>query len=687
MKEELDSLLKIARSFQNTNLDSQLEQSKKITKKHLINILNYVNFQDSTILVNLQHLKFGNIISLPAKPRPCLGDTLDCIWVQKTGPHQKLSSYKFLNFLLADGQKLLLVRADVKEMSEEGISFILPETCYEVGTRKVRRHLCEGIQVELIQNSVVFYGSLLDFSTASFSIEVSAAPPQTFQWINPEFTVHVIFKNEQDILYSGECKIVRQTLDQKMRTFVLEPLNDNIRRFKPKEFRSSRHKLLPSPNIIFKHPLTGRLINLKVEDLSGSGFSVEEYYEDSVFLPGMIIPELYIEIANNFKICCKAQVVYRNVNKTYVDEPLAKYGIAILDMDIQDQVKLSSLLHQATNEKSYVCNIVDLDALWNCFFKAGTIYPQRYAFIHANKEKFKKTYEKLYIQSPTISRHFIYQDKGIIHGHISMLRFYENTWLIHQLASGAVYSRSGLVVLDQLGRYVNSFRYIYSAHMDFLICYFRPTTKFSNRIFGGFAKELNKPKGCSIDSFAFFRFSTRAFEQQDFSGSWTLTKTQPEDLLELESFYEYASGGLMLNALDLEPDMIDSDALNKEYQRLGFKRERHLFSLKKDGDIKAIIVVTVADIGLDMSNLTSCIHVIVLDSNELPLNIINSQLSKLSHYYEQDEIPVLLYPLSYAESQSMPYEKLYNLWSLNISMAGDRYLQFMDHLLTHAKYD
>ncbi|MDH5202943.1 MAG: PilZ domain-containing protein, partial [Nitrospirota bacterium] len=166
-----------------------------------------------------------------------------------------------------------------------------------------------------------------------------------------------------------------------------------------------------------------------------------------------------------------------------------------------------------------------------------------------------------------------------------------------------------------------------------------------------------------------------------------LTKTQPEDLLELESFYEYASGGLMLNALDLEPDMIDSDALNKEYQRLGFKRERHLFSLKKDGDIKAITMVTVADIGLDMSNLTSCIHVIVLDPDDLPLKILYSHLFPLSLYYEQNEIPVLLYPVSYAESQSMPYEKLYNLWILNISLAGDRYLQFMDHLLTHAKYE
>lgn len=682
----MNNLQKITHLFQNTDLDSRLEQSRKVRKKYLVNALNYINFQDSTILINIKHLKYDNIMSLPAKPQPCLGDTLDCVWVQKIDITQKLSSYNFLNFLVADGQKLILVKTDVKKISEEGITFILPETCHEVGSRKVRRYSCKGIQVELIQNSVIFNGSLLDFSTASFSIEVSAAPPQTFQWINPEFTVHVIFKNEQNTLYSGECKIIRQTFGQKIRTFVLEPINNQVRRFKPKECRSSRHKLLPSPNIIFKHPLTGRLINLKVEDLSGSGFSVEEYYEDSVFLPGMIIPELCIEIANNFKICCKAQVVYGIVNKTYVAEPLAKYGIAILDMDIQDQVKLSSLLHQATNEKSYVCNIVDLDALWKFFFETGFVYPEKYAFIHTNKEKFKETYEKLYIQSPTIARHFIYQDKGIIHGHMSTIRFYENTWLIHHHASiRSGDGRAGVVVLDQIGRYVNEFHSLHSTHMNFVMCYFRPDNKFPNRVFGGFARDLSNPKGSSLDSFAYF-YLPRTFGQKDLSESWTLVKAEPEDLLELESFYEHESGGLTCYALDLEPGMIENNELNKEYQRLGFKRERHLYSLKRDGALKAVITVTVSDIGLSLSNLTNCIHVFVLDSDDLPLDIFYSHLSRLSHYHEQDEMPVLLYPVSYAEKQSLPYEKIYTLWVLNMQSL-DHYLKYIENVFHRPRHE
>ena len=677
----MESIEKFTALFNNLNPGTQLEEGKKVSKKHLVNTLNYINFQDGTILINFKHPTYDNVISLQAKPQPCLGDTLDCLWVPKTEPITRLSSYKFLNFFLNNGNKMFLVKADARKINEEGISFDLPENCYEVSFRKVKRYSCEGIEVELIQNGAVFYGFLSDFSPVSFRIEVSTEPPQTFQWINPESTAYVILKNSKETLYSGECKIIRQSFGRKMRTFALEPLSDKMYRFKHKECRSSRHKLSPSPNIIFRHPLTQKIITLEVEDLSGSGFSIEEYYENSVLLPGMIIPELFIEIAHDFKIKCKAQVVYRNVYRTYEDKTYAKCGVAILDMDIQDQVRLSSLLYQVANRKSYVCNIVDLDTLWKFFFEVGFVYPEKYASIYSNKEKFKETYEKLYIKSPAIARHFIYQDKGIIQGHISMLRFFENTWLFHHHAANASgFSKAGLSVLDQIGRYVNDFYSLYSTHLNFVICYFRPENRFPNRVFGGFANYFNELKGCSLDSFAYFHF-TNTTDQWNLQGSWTLTKTQPEDLSELQSFYEHRSGGLMLHALDLEPDVIDSEELNKEYQRLNFKREKYLFSLKKDDNIKAVFMVTLSDVGLNLSNVTNCIHVFILNSDNLPCNMLYSSLSKLSPYYEQDKIPILLYPVSYAESQSISYEKIYNLWAINTQYT-DHYLKYIESIFT-----
>lgn len=674
----MDRLQRIAKLSHYAGPDKGLEERKKVHRKRLINILNHINFQTGTILINFEHLKYNTILSLQAKPQPCLEDSLECLWVEPAGLKQKLSSYKFLNFLLTDDPTLILVKAALREISEEGISFSLPEICYELSHRKVRRHLCKGIQVDFIQNGVIFYGFLLNFSAVSFCIEVSTEPSQPFHLVNPEDTVYVTFKNKQDMLYSGECRIIRQTYGQKKSTFVLKPVNDQMRRFKPKEFQSSRHKLSPSPNINFIHPLTQKLINMEVEDLAGSDFSLEEYTDNAVLLVGMIIPELYIELAYDFKIRCKSQVVNRNVHKTIGDKTRAKCEMTILDMDIQEQVRLSSFLQHAINKKTYVCNRVDMDALWKFFFETGFIYPKKYALMCADKEKFKETYQRLYMQNPHIARHFVYQDKGIIQAHVSIIRSYEDTWLLHHHASlRAEYSNAGLVVMRQVERYMNDFHRLYSTHMNFVGCYFRPDNKFPSRVFGGCAREINTPKACSIDSFVYFYFP-RTCPQPDLSETMALTKTQPEDLLELEHFYEYESGGLMLHALDLEPDMIDSDNLSKEYHRLGFKRERLLFSLKKNDVLKAVIMVNVSDVGLNMSNLTNCLHVIILDK-DLPINTIYICLSMLSKYYEQDEIPVLLYPISYAQSQSVPYEKIYNLWILNMQYT-DLYIKYMSNL-------
>ncbi len=680
----MDSLQKIIQEFINTDPDSKKKEGINVSKKQLINALNYLNFQDGTVYINFKHVKYDYIISLQAKPQPCIENHVDCFWIEPAGLRQKLNSYAYLDFVLKDGQRLILVKANAEKISETGIYFELPETCVEFNYRKVKRNSCVGIQVDFLQNGAVFNGVLSDFSAVSFCVKITAVQPQSFWLINPESTVHVVLKKDLDTLYSGKCKIIRQTSGQKTRSFVLEPVEKQIRRFKPKEFRSPRHRLNPLPNVIFKHPVTQKMISLEAEDISGSGLSVEEYQENSVLLVGLIIPELLIEFANNFTIRCKAQVVYRHSPRTDDDRTYVKCGIAFLEMDMQDQSRLASLLHRAANKKTFVCNNMDLDTLWKFFFETGFLYPEKYTHIHTNKIKFKELYEKLYIKSPDIARHFVYQDKGEIQGHLSMIRFYENTWLIHHhAASRSGCDRAGLVVLNQLGRYINDFHSLYSAHMQYACCYFRPDNKFPQRVFGGVTQYIDNQKGASIDSFAYFYYQKNS-DTREITEPWMLVKTQSEDLVELEGFYEYKSKGLMIDALDLKPDMIDNDDLNKEYHKLGLKRERHFFSLKKDGSLKAFIVVNISDVGLNMSDLTNCMHVIILDTDDLPQKTLYSSLCTVSKYYEQDEVPALLYPISYAKDQSIPYDKTYNLWVLNLCYL-DPYFKYIEILINRNK--
>ena len=657
------------------------DPSKKISKAQLINKLNYINFQDGTVLINFKHSQYDKVVTLKATPQPCMGDLVDCLWSDSNNPGQFIQSYKFSNMLIANGQKLLNVKAELVNIDDEGISLLLPESCSEISSRKVRRHNCEGIKVQLMQNSTVFFGSLMDYNGFSFRVKLTAVPPQTFDWMNPEHPVNIILSDQGFTYYSGECKIIRHTRGNNTRNYILEPLKKEIQRFKQKEFRSERYELTPSPNIAFLHPFTKIKVSLKVVDLSGSGFSVEEDKRNTALLPGMILPELELNFSDSHKIKCSGQVVFR---KTMIDangQKWIKCGLALLDMDIRDHLKLISMLHQAKDKYSYICNEVDLDELWDFFFETGFIYPDKYAAIQKNKKQIKETYAKIYTRNPQIARHFIYQDKGTIYGHMAMLRFYESAWMIHHHAARkSNLNKAGLIVLDQIGRMINDSHRLYSLHMDYMICYYRPDNKFPSRVFGGAVKSIKDPKGCSLDDFSYLHLNRSARSNPELPAGWQISETGSDDIRELADFYEHTSGGLMLDAIDLTPEKFDSDALSKEYDRVGLIRERQLFSLKQDGNLKAIFLVNSSNLGLNLSDITNCVKVFVTNSRQLNADILRAAIQSVAGMAGKDDFPVLLYPAAFADELEIEYEKIYNLWVCSLQYS-DEYFRYLGRLL------
>ena len=51
---------------------------KRLTKDYLINKLNFINFQNDTILINFKNEMYDRSLTLHANPEPCLGPNLDC---------------------------------------------------------------------------------------------------------------------------------------------------------------------------------------------------------------------------------------------------------------------------------------------------------------------------------------------------------------------------------------------------------------------------------------------------------------------------------------------------------------------------------------------------------------------------------------------------------------------------------
>jgi hypothetical protein len=220
--------------------------------------------------------------------------------------------------------------------------------------------------------------------------------------------------------------------------------------------------------------------------------------------------------------------------------------------------------------------------------------------------------------------------------------------------------------------------------MQYVFCYFRDNNKFPNRVFGGAARNLKNLQACSLDSFLYFTFTPSSISAT-IPFTWELLTTNQEDLDELSSFYNYYSGGLLLNALNLYSLDNNLNELQTEFNKAGLIRERHLFSLKKGHNLKALFMINISNLGLNLSDLTNSITVFILDSNELAQSIILSVVKIIVDKFSMADVPVMIYPENFLNTKIVNSDTIYNLWILNANYT-DNYFRYLKRLLKFIQY-
>jgi hypothetical protein len=658
--------------FRNHELELALEYAPKTDPETLTNIVNHIHFTDGRVFVLLRHTVYNESVLLKAFPDPCMGKTLTCHWADDQVSGLELDKLEFSYLIIDDGRSVILVPGLLKEMNQEFLSIELPESNYAVGQRRTKRYASGGVSVELVQSGFQAKGELVDFSPSGFRLKVKPGGSCSFRWFNSEEQAIVHLKHGEKLLYSGTCRFVRQSDNSPEREIVVTPTEEKITRFKNNRMRNVRQRLVPSPQLIFYHPLMGKRIQRDIVDISTSGFSVCEEAGERVLVPGMIIPDLTINFAGALKMNCAAQVIYCREKQGKE----IQCGIAILDMEIDAYSRLTHILTNALDPHAHISTEVDMEALWEFFFQAGFIYSKKYRLIQAQRQTFKDTYHKLYQEHPEIAKHFIYQKNGRIYGHIAMVRAYERAWMIHHHAALALErKRTGFAVLKQMMYYLNDMHRLPSAHMDYVMCYFRPENKFPERVFGGFAREFNNPQACSLDLFAYLPYTTLSVGA-DLPEGWSLNESSEADLWEFNRFYRYTSGGLLLDALSIGPEGQANRSVEEAYAQVGLVRNWRVYSLCHSGDLNAVLIVNHSDLGFNLSELLNGIKVLVINPEGLPWSVLSSAIGQLAGEYQMARIPILFYPSSYVESKGIPYEKHYQMWILNVQY-GNEYLDYV----------
>ncbi len=237
----------------------------------------------------------------------------------------------------------------------------------------------------------------------------------------------------------------------------------------------------PALVVICHHPLSDKIIRLHVAKVSYNSFVVKEDPEHAVLFPGLIVPETSVDFGAGDSAQCVAKVVAGQAGA---------WLMSILDMPIPDQRKLFSFVEKKTGMGSGISAVIDPEDLIEFFFEAGFIYPEKYAALAGSREHLKDILSRLYIDTPSVSQHFVQYNKGVIEGHICMVRFYERAWVVqHHTAIGG--AGAGSAVLAQIFRYIHSYSALPSTSMDYAMAYYRPENRFPDRVLGGLARSLN----------------------------------------------------------------------------------------------------------------------------------------------------------------------------------------------------
>ena len=656
--------------FNNQNLLLTPDSGKTINQKKLINLWNYHHFIDGTVYVQLHQPQYKEDILIRAHPEPCSDGSMTCRWPEES--RGITENADILNIILSDGLSMLLIPVRIKNVQKDYFTIHLPDEGYILGQRRARRYLCRDIEVKVVQNGFEAQGRLVDFSAMSFAVEVSPEAAGSFRWFNADDSSIVHLYRNQQMFFSVSCNCIRQTSDQAMRNIVFAPAISQMNRFLKKKTRNPRVELTPMPNVTFDHPAIKKKFKLDIYDLSTSGFAVYVSAEEDVLMPGMIIPELTINIGGTLKIQCKAQVLFRREDKN----KSIHYGFVILDMDVVSYDRLSHIVLNVIDSGIHISDEVDVDQLWEFLFESGFIYPKKYDLMQTYRQSIKETYRKLYCDNPEIIAQMTYQRNGRIYGHVSMIRSYERTWMVHHLAAVALNNKKiGLQILKQIVRYFDGLYRLPSVGMDYMMFYFRPENRFPDHFFGGFIRHFNDPRVCSLDLFSCLSYSTSSVSQPLPEG-WSLEQFISADKGELDRFYRNISGGLLLKVLRLDKEWDETEYLSQLYARHGFKRSCQSFSLKEKGILKAVLIVNHSDPGLSLSDFLNGIKILVTDTAGLPWETLSAAISQLAGSFTIDKIPLFIYPSNYLEAKGVPSKKQYNLWIMDVHY-GREYGEYM----------
>ncbi len=636
--------------------------SSSINQKQFINAMNFRNFVDDQIFAHmiLTHTKEEFLFKVV--PGPCTGS--EVTFSLPEGSIHGFEDFVFKGLFVDNGKSVIMMHADPVLVTSRLLAVRLGKTGVIYQSRQARRHLCRNVQARVTYDDMEYAGALYEFNPTGLRIELRGIPWADSQPRDSSDDIGVDLMRDGRLLFSGMSRLIRT--ENQGRTIVLAPMNVPQKRNGERKNRNPRLNLVPSPEVKFTHPLTGKRVSYGIMDINSSGFSVMVEADSSLIMPGMIIEEASIEFAGGLSLKCPVKVVYGEKKK----KNCIRYGFLITDIDVASYNRLFNVISRADDPCARVSYDMDMASLWNFFFESGFIYPERYTGIARHKDDFKETYQKLYHQCPDIFANLTYERNGVIYGHVSLIKAYERSWLVNHLATKDMGLKiTGHYVLKQILNYLDSITRMPSVGMDYLIIYLPPENRFPNNFFSSAHKAVNNPKHLCMDTFAYLSMDL-AQSVPDLPRGWTLRESTPRDMGKLGDAYGKLSDGILVDALCLDPQKRNKDSIEDTYKKYGLGRVCGTYTLFHYDEPQAYFVADRSERGVNLSDFINSIKVIVPRDSSVPWYVLHAAICGCGSDYDMKTVPVQVFPCEYMDRAGIPYKKRHVIWVLDTRYLG-----------------
>jgi hypothetical protein len=440
-----------------------------------------------------------------------------------------------------------------------------------------------------------------------------------------------------------------------------------------------------------EHPiLKGYQFSGEIQYLSTSNVSFSIEKKDMPLVTGLILNDIHINIPPNdlnLKACIK--ITYCALEETSESKRFLVFG-KFLGMSI-DLIKVVNRLKDNLVDLRLVeAKREDFEQLMEFFFESGFIYSAKRKQLQKYAASIRQTNMKLLESNGPIVKKVIFKDENVIKGHISSIRFFDRTWLIHHMTThnspGTAIARA---ILKSISNFFLDSSSNLKANTKFVTCYFQPTNLYPEMVFGEFKRMVANPDICDMtDLDVCVLAAEEGFKAEKIKTKAKCYEAKTEDLVNLERLLVAQKLYFLIRVEGLTAEAMTKLEVSAEYEKIGLYRRRRVFVAKhpEDGEI-VYAVCNYSSPGCNLSELTNSFRFYYSGKDSKNLSDLINALSRhvLASYQETEmQAPVLLLD----EGQPMPnlFKKIrrYRYWFLDTAHV-DIFMSITESILSNAK--